>query len=136
MISHSNKIWMHCSYIPNLHKQRCKILHYVARAKIKYDSQPRYTVPRQKLACRLWSCVRYEWKPGNFCICVLHIQYALQIYFSATNNFFYSKSALCNLHFDFKTFDVTGINAKHVLCSSLERCHSVCILVVVRQYWW
>jgi len=41
-----------------------------------------------------------------------------------------------NRHFDFKAFDMTGTNAKHVFCSSLERCHSVCIVVVVRQSCW
>jgi len=117
-------------------KQRCKILHWVARASKSLYFQPKYTAPRQKLPCILWSCVRYEWKSGNFCICILRIQYALQIYLSATSNIFYSESALCNLHFDFKTFDMAGINANHVLCFSLERYHSVGVLVIDPQYWW
>ena len=48
----------------------------------------------------------------------------------------YLESALWNLHIDFKAFDMTGINPKHILCLSLERWHSVCMLVVVRQNWW
>jgi len=52
-------------------------------------------------------------------------QHALQILFSATSNILYSEPAFCNLHFDYKAFEVAGIFNLIYLFMSRHEVHSM-----------